>query len=252
MTEKTVAQFSGGKDSLAVLCLNRYRWDDPDFYVMWVNTGAAYQETLDLMNIWRGRVKNFIEVQSDQPGNIREYGIPADVVPMAYTAFGRTLSYKPPYLLQSGFTCCAANIWLPLAQAVKELGATHIIRGQRDSEPTRGPVTDGQVVDGITYHLPLQHWAEEDVFDYLKQEGEAIPGYYPFEVTSRDCWDCTAYLDEGMRRIRRLSKSKKDRILSRLWLIEQAVNAESRHITLLTENRGQNYEHAESVTATAC
>jgi 3'-phosphoadenosine 5'-phosphosulfate sulfotransferase (PAPS reductase)/FAD synthetase len=53
---KAVLQFSGGKDSLACLLLLRPWWDR--LTVMWVNTGAAFPETLELMEAVRSRVAN--------------------------------------------------------------------------------------------------------------------------------------------------------------------------------------------------
>lgn len=224
---KTVLQFSGGKDSLACLYLNTEHWHDDDFYVMWCNTGAAYQETIDLMDRWRHLVRNFVEVKSDQPGNIKRFGYPSDIVPMSYTWMAGKLGYNRPFMLQAGLACCSANLWEPLVQAVKDLNAAVVIRGQRDDEPNGAPIIDGSVVEGITYRLPLQHWTKAQVFEYLREVGADIPEYYPNEPTSRDCWNCTAYLNESTHRIEKLPYDRRIEVLGRLSRIGGAIDSES-------------------------
>jgi phosphoadenosine phosphosulfate reductase len=221
----TVLQFSGGKDSLACLMLLRERW--AEMYVLWVNTGAAYPSTVEYMESWRNRLPHFVEVKSDQPAQMARYGYPSDVVPIRFTEVGRLMGMNPSYLIQDYLACCNANIWQPMAQKTRELGAKFIIRGQRSAEGRKAPFTNGYVEDGVTYLLPIEDWTTDEVFRYLNEIGEPIPPYYlEGERSGRDCWDCTAYLDDNVERIKALPRDKREIVEERLVKIEQAALGE--------------------------
>jgi phosphoadenosine phosphosulfate reductase len=226
----TMLQFSGGKDSLACLYLNKERWEDEDFCVGWLNSGAAYPETTELMEGWKKKILNFFEVKGDQPSVQAEWGIPTDILPIKFTAFGREIGLEPPYLLQDYGSCCARSIWFPMAEAVKGLGITTIIRGQRDGESRRSPIRDNQVVEGITYRFPINDWSVEQVFSYLSSVGAEIPPYYEGEPTGRDCWNCTAYLDEQGTRFSRLNPGQQGVMNQRFQLIRYAVLEELQRV----------------------
>lgn len=89
---------------------------------------------------------------------------------------------------------------------MRALGVTHIIRGQRNEENYKSTIRDGHQEDGFTYHFPLQDWTEQQVFDYLKEQGIKIPKYYEYTNTSLDCWNCTAYLDAKIGQLRYMKK----------------------------------------------
>lgn len=220
----TALQFSGGKDSLACLHL----WEDKldETVVLWVNTGAAYPQTIRQMERVAARVPHFREVRTNQPENIQRCGFPADVVPAINTAWGRLSTKERGPKIQSYIDCCAENIWIPMHNAVKEMGLTRIVRGQRNDERRTSPVRSGQVVDGIEYVFPIQDWTREQVLDYLRQVNAEIPDYYEHEQTSRDCWSCTAYLDESRDRIRRLPNELREVVMLRIRSIHDAVTSE--------------------------
>lgn len=228
----TALQFSGGKDSLACLHL----WEDmlDETVVLWVNTGAAYPETIRQMERVAARVPHFKEVRTDQPANIEQYGLPADVVPTINTSWGRLSTSEPGPKIQSYIDCCAGNIWIPMHNAVREMGLTRIVRGQRNDERRTSPIRSGQIVDGIEYVFPLQDWSREQVMEYLRNVGADIPGYYEHEQTSRDCWSCTAYLDESRDRIRRLPSELREVVMMRIRGIHKAVQAEMKPLEDLT------------------
>lgn len=218
----TVLQFSGGKDSLACLYLMRDRWDD--ITVAWLNTGAAYPEMIDYIDRWKARLPHFVEIRSDQPSQIAAAGWPADVVPVNSTALGQTVTGNKGPLIQPYLTCCAANISVPLHRAMIELGAECVIKGQRLEDGRKSIVRDGDVVDGIRFVLPIETWSTAQVFDYLRRvEADMPPGYELGEKTGRDCWDCTAYLDENRQRIENLPPERRAEVKRRLALIGQAI-----------------------------
>jgi 3'-phosphoadenosine 5'-phosphosulfate sulfotransferase (PAPS reductase)/FAD synthetase len=140
---------------------------------------------------------------------LSKYGAPVDVVPTRWTALGMMshgeITGRPRY--QDAFACCGRSLWQPMADASKRLGATTIIRGQRAGDRQKAPLTDGDVVDGITYRFPIENWTRERVIEFVKAEAPLLipESYREGEKTSRDCWDCTAYLVDNRRRIDNLS-----------------------------------------------
>lgn len=195
MNLDTALLFSGGKDSLACLYLLEPRW--PEIYVCWLNTGAAFPETIELMERTRRLVPHFIEVRMDVQADIDRAGWPVDVLPVQATPMGRALSHTRGPLMRTWIECCFANYWWPLQQKILELGVRHVIRGERLSEQWRSPVRDGMAVNGITYHLPLEEWSAQQVEDFLRERSIEIPAYYTYTGKSLDCWCCTALLDKG-------------------------------------------------------
>jgi hypothetical protein len=61
----------------------------------------------------------------------------------------------------------------------------------------------------------------------LAQVGaELPPGYADGEKTGRDCWDCTAYLDDNEKRIGNLPSDRQAIIRDRLAQIDAAIKEE--------------------------
>jgi 3'-phosphoadenosine 5'-phosphosulfate sulfotransferase (PAPS reductase)/FAD synthetase len=190
---KTVLSFSGGKDSLACLYLLEQRWDE--LTVAWVNTGAAFPETLRQMEEIRALVPSFIEVKSQQ--SIDTEGYPVDVLPISATAIGHQIDGPSVRKFQSRYACCSFAVWVPMYRAMKELGATVVIRGQKHADVRKSPIESGQVIDGIRYEFPINDWSNQDVNEYLMHRGIELPANYRHMRTGLDCWNCTAYLDEN-------------------------------------------------------
>ena len=204
---KTVLQFSGGKDSLACLYLLQPRWSE--ITVAWMNTGTALPETLALMREVRRMVPHFLEMRSDVLTDVAERGWPTDVLPVA-NGPGRDYRGLGGIKLRTSFDCCARNVWIPMGAIMKQIGATEVIRGQRNAERLKSTIRDGHVEDGITYRFPIQDWSEEQVRAFLSERG-ALPEYYQHIETSLDCWNCTAYLEEKASHVRYLRDRHPDR-----------------------------------------
>ncbi len=227
-----VLEFSGGKDSLACLYLLRYEW--PRLTVLWVNTGAAYPETIEQMRKVREMVPHFLEVKSDQPSQIEANGLPADVVPIRSTVLGQRI-HGPSTLMQSFLGCCHDNLWKPAQDAIKALGATVVIRGQRNTDSRKSPIRSGHIEDGVKYLFPIQDWTEKQVRDYLTSQGVELPPHYAYFNSSLDCWNCTAYMDHNVGRAKHMREKHPD-----LWwqykpMLSSVVNAvrdELRHAEL--------------------
>ncbi len=195
-----VLQLSAGKDSAACLKLVE-PWLGKTL-VMWVNPGRPYQETLEYMEAIQRHVPRFIEVRGEQPAFVKEHGYAVDLVPFELTTLGRMATRTVGPTFTSVGHCCNANLWQPTLKAIKESGATGVIRGERDGEALRSPLEDGMVHDGIEYHLPIAKWSNDDVFRFL---GPDLPASYKRGLeTSLDCANCLGYLAHNPGRLKDL------------------------------------------------
>ena len=200
-----VLQFSGGKDSLACLWLLEPFW--PHVIVAWGNTGDAFPETRDLMEQVRAMVPNFHEVKSDVRKQQGRYGFPVDVLPVRnHPDVMHLLHPHPRPKLQSCVACCNDNLWQPMQAAMRELGATLIIRGQRQAEVQRSPVKSGQVRDGVEYLFPLEDWDSAEVRGYVADKPLGLPDNYDDMDTGLDCMHCTGHLFENIGKRRYMVK----------------------------------------------
>ena len=185
--------FSGGKDSLACLLLNKERLSE--ITVFWVNTGKIYPETKKIVEFAKSIAPNFIEVIVDREGQNNYHGIPADIVPINWTNAGQMITGEKPVKIQSYLQCCFENISASLHNAAKAHGITHLIRGQRNDEQYKGTSRNNDVVDGIVYLHPIETWTATSVLDFIARHME-IPAHFNLGHTSLDCFDCTAYQKE--------------------------------------------------------
>jgi phosphoadenosine phosphosulfate reductase len=210
--DKIVFFFSAGKDSLAALLLLKPHWDK--FTVVWVNPGAPHPRTVAYMTGIAKQVPHFLEVTGRQPEFIAQYGWPMDVVPMRCTLSGESASGPAPIRMTSVTACCHVNMWTPMANVVRDLGATLTINGQRSAEPMRNRAFDEeiQVIDGITRWQPINSWTDDQVWVYLKEQGAEIPPFYAEGSTSSvDCWNCTAYLEHHQGYLAHMKKNDPER-----------------------------------------
>jgi 3'-phosphoadenosine 5'-phosphosulfate sulfotransferase (PAPS reductase)/FAD synthetase len=227
MQPKNAIQVSGGIDSLALLFHLRALWDDS--IVMWGDTGAAYDDVIDLMDRIRRMVPHFLCVRSEQPELIAEWGHPVDVVPVSHTRLGELIFGKQPIVFQSYLDCCARARFQPLERAVRECGVQVVYRGARNDEHRRARIEHGQKnAAGVTHLFPLRDWSRERVFEYMRRTApDFIPAYYAQgEKTSRDCWSCTAYRDDNVARVEHLPQPRRELVESILDQWQAIVQAE--------------------------
>jgi phosphoadenosine phosphosulfate reductase len=189
---------------------------------MWVNSGAASASTLAVVNKVRAEVPHFMEVNGDQPEFIELHGYPADIVPQDATWLGRAVRPDVGPKFVSRVECCSANLWQPMAKAIKEVGAKYVYRGQKDCDSRRAPIKNGDVIDGVTYYFPIYDWTDRDVIEFL---GDELPeNYRKGEKASSDCWNCTAYLDENVERIQNLPSHERMIVQGRLAMLLKEVD----------------------------
>lgn len=229
---RVALQFSGGKDSLACLYLLQPYWDRLTVY--WVNSQAAFPETLRLIDEVRGMVPHFIEIQSNQPADLEAHGLPVDVLPIRNMLYVQPFTGERPRL-QPFIECCFKNIMAPMGRKMAEDGITLVIRGQRSDEAHKSPLRSGAVVDGIEYLFPLEGWTSEEVRSYL---AERLPANYAAMDTSLDCWSCTAYLQDNIGKRKYMAQHHPHLyswVKQKLELIAQETERDSRYLRAALE-----------------
>lgn len=182
--------FSGGKDSW--VCLHLYKDKLDEIIVLWVNTGKNYPEALESINKAKVLCKNFIEIKTERNWQNYINGLPSDIVPIANTVLGESITGSVETKVQSYLNCCMDNISAPLMAKVKELGITLLISGKRLSEGHQSSHMDGDVIDGVMHVHPIENWTDKEVLDLL-HENMVVPKHFSFSHSSLDCYDCTAY-----------------------------------------------------------
>lgn len=194
--ERIALQFSGGRDSLAMLLSLRPHWDK--FTVYWCNAGDAYPETLELIARIRSLVPHFVEISGHVAQVHAALGWPSDVMHAgASWMFGPT-DIKNHVKLVDPNVCCFKSMMEPMHLRMMEDGITLILRGQRDSDEPKSHVRNGQTINGVTIAYPIASWTTAQVDEFIAAEGWELPRFYQEGTTSMpDCMHCTAWLEHG-------------------------------------------------------
>ena len=225
---KIALQFSGGRDSIACLYLLRPYLDRITVY--WVNTGAAFPETLAIVDQVRALCPQFVEIAGDQPGVIAQFGLPSDIVPAAHTPIGVIGTGADLPLIQDRYSCCLRTIMLPLHERMRADGVTLIIRGQKAADRHKAPIASGHTEEGVEYLFPIEGWSTRQVMDYLTAEGAPIPRFYEMLDGAADCMTCSAWWENGAAKyLRRHHPAAYADVQHRLDIINQAVSAHIAH-----------------------
>lgn len=190
-----VLAFSGGKDSMACLHLLA----DSLNCAIYVNTGKAYPETLEMLR-YASQLIPMVIIHSDRAKQNDREGMPADVVPIDYTRLGQLLTGQKPIMIQSYLSCCYENIAYPILKKAKEIGATEIVYGQRNDENHKSTSRNGDVVEGMKRLHPIEDWTSEQVMAYLETK-MTVPAHYAIRHSSLDCYDCTAFRKDSHDRV---------------------------------------------------
>jgi phosphoadenosine phosphosulfate reductase len=193
--DRIALQVSGGRDSLACLHLMRPYWGRLTVY--WCNTGAAFPETVAIMEQVRALVPHFVEVNGNQPDVIASFGLPSDIVPASNTPIGIMGGDSAGPVIQDRYSCCAQVFMLPLHARMVADGITLIVRGQKNADKLKAPIRSGMVDLGIEYLFPIEDWSNRQVMDFLAAEGAPIPRFYEMMSGAPDCMTCSAYWETG-------------------------------------------------------
>lgn len=228
--ERIVLQFSGGKDSIACLMLLRAHLHR--ITVLWMNTGAAFPETVAQMAAVRAMCPHFVEVSGQQPASIADKGYPVDVLPLRNDKHVQFMTQQTRLPLQGFMACCFNNLMQPMHAATLALGATLIIRGQKASDHHKSPISSGAVLGDLEFWFPIEDWTDEQVLAYAADSG-LLPAHYEDANTSLDCWDCTAYRAENQWKLPYLDKhhpEKAAEVRRRLVLIKNEILNDMQHL----------------------
>jgi len=194
--DRIALQFSGGRDSLALLLAMRPYWDRVTVY--YTNSGDAYPETLALIDAIKGAVPSFVQIEGRVKQVHDQLGWPSDVMqPGSGFQFAKEDidGYVP---LIDRHNCCYHSLMQPMHERMKADGITLLIRGQRDEDATKSHVKSGEVIDGIQLLFPISHWTTRQVEDFITNQGMPLPPYYAEGLSSApDCMRCTAWLEHG-------------------------------------------------------
>lgn len=191
--DKIAFQLSGGKDSLAALFMLRQFW--PRMTVYWTNTGDPVPEVQAVINHVKELVPHFVEIAGRVGQQTEEWGLPSDLVPTTSTPFGIN-AYGGGVKLQDRFQCCYNALMLPMQEQMERDGVTLIIRGQKSVDAMKSNLRSGALENGIELLFPIEHWNDQQVFDFL-EEHAFVPAYYESLGASPDCLTCSAYWNEG-------------------------------------------------------
>lgn len=202
--ERAALQFSGGKDSTALLHMAR-PWLDR-ITVYFAETGAVFPHVrAHIFATCRDLGARLEVVLPPRPvtDHIDAEGLPSDIVPVEATLeMQRFLQVRAPQLVQSYMRCCGAMIFAPLNAAIRRDGHTIVLRGSkmRDRRVGVGP---SHWEDGIEYRSPLWAWTDKQVMLFLETERIKLPAHYAEVPDSLDCWLCTAHLaHHGIAKLR--------------------------------------------------
>lgn len=193
--ERIALQVSGGRDSIACLYLLQEKGVLPLVDVYWLNTGAAFPETIEIM----AKVSELVrvtEIDGKQPQVIEQFGIPTDVLPRSCTPMGIATG-QSSVKMQDTYSCCYRVVMEPMHRRMIDDGITLIIRGQKAADGHKSPLTSGSIENGIEYLFPIENWSANDVDAYLKKHNAPVHPAYEFMETTPDCMTCSGWWEDG-------------------------------------------------------
>lgn len=193
--DRAILQFSGGKDSLALLLLARPYLDR--IQVCFVDSGAVVPHVLDFIDEVCDRLQirlTRIRPPVDVLVATERDGLPSDMVPAWRAPDAAWINKQAPgQKIQSPVTCCKTTLWDPMYAHVQRSGIKLVLRGVKRVDAHRG-VGPGTVDEhGIEYAAPIWDWDNDRVMAYIAEQGFEPAEQYPEVVDSMDCWSCTGY-----------------------------------------------------------
>lgn len=187
-------QFSGGKDSLALVYLLRPHWDKLTLYH--VDTGDLLPEVREIVDMVEAMVPRFVRIETNVARWHEAVGLPSDLVPTSNTPVGLAIGSSRRRIVDR-YECCVANLMAPMHVAALENREPLVIRGTKRADFARLPAVSGDTSMGYELWLPLQEWSHEEVFEYLRSVDAPICRVYEHKVQAPECARCPAWWSEG-------------------------------------------------------
>lgn len=230
-------QFSGGKDSLALVYLLRRHLHRVTVY--WVDAGDGWPETREVIEYVRSHLApRFVEVKTDARAWREAHGQPSDLVPATTHEMARSFGMDEGKV-SNHFACCAANRVLPMHQRMLADKVDAVIRGTKLADTGVVPA------EGKTEHydvlLPLKTWTHEDVFRYLESVDAPVNRLYShFKGTSApECMTCTGWWSDSKSEYLR-AHHPKQYVEHRIKLVGMAHTLRA-HMSALESELGVNH-----------
>lgn len=191
--DKLVVAFSGGKDSLLVLHLVRQYY--PQVAVTFNNTGVEYPETgafvKQIAKDWHLNLITTKPYKKTFWDCVKQYGFPMETK-SSYLKSGK--QYKAH--------CCYYLKEMPMKLAIRQNDWLGMFTGTTaiESRVRMFAARDRGICSYIKhYNLckinPILWWTEEEVWDFIKQEGLPYNPLYDVGAHRIGCMPCTAYLN---------------------------------------------------------
>lgn len=197
--ERIVLQFSGGKDSLALLCL--FKAHLGRMTVLHCDTRDQLPEMQRLVDVVEANVPAFQRVKSDAPAWIAKHGLPSDLVPIRCHPIVAFIHREAGHPIVPMTDCCNANRWQPMNAALAELRPSLVIHGQRRTDFMGWDKTmQGDTADtpgGWKSWAAISEWSDDDVMAYLREVGAPILPWYSHRPHAPECATCPASWSEG-------------------------------------------------------
>lgn len=193
--------------------------------VIWVNTGDAFPETEKIIRDFSKKIPSFLEVKSNVLQFKKNFGHPTDLLPTKHSfANVHTQGLNIPMFVNN-IDCCAQNIWFPAMSAACDIGATLIIRGQRNEEEEKSIIRSGDKKEGFEFLFPIEDWKKEQVLSYLKEQGFNYPPHFNFSESSLDCMHCTSCLHANQDRTQFMKEKYPEAYNKNKDIIEQIIKS---------------------------
>ncbi|SEP41470.1 phosphoadenosine phosphosulfate reductase [Rhodospirillales bacterium URHD0017] len=192
--QRAALQFSGGKDSLALVYLLRPQWSRLTLYH--VDAGDLLPEVREIVDMVEAMVPHFRRIETNSAKWMAEVGLPSDLVPTSSTPAGLSIGASQQRIVDR-LDCCAVNIMLPMHYRMIEDGVPLVIRGTKRADLARLPAESGDTSLGYELWLPLQEWSHDEVFEYLRSVDAPICRVYEHRVNAPECATCPAWWSEG-------------------------------------------------------
>jgi 3'-phosphoadenosine 5'-phosphosulfate sulfotransferase (PAPS reductase)/FAD synthetase len=197
--EKTIIQYSGGRDSTVLIHLLRHMAGMVK--VVYINSGAPFPHVVEHVKQMCSNLEHDLEILGpahDIDKYHEEQGLPVDLLPVEnHRLMEKYVPLEKEDRLQSWIECCTHQMWIPMDNYLRENKIERVFLGTRFGEYRKG--SEGPVYyngSGVEHVCPLWNWTEQDIMDYHKTWKLPLADQYAYGCDSLDCWNCTAALDK--------------------------------------------------------